>query len=101
MAFQPGQSGNPNGRPKGSENKSTKKCREVIGLIADDMADDFKAWLFLTAQGDEERGIKPDPKGAADLYLKAIEYHVPKLSRVEGHVAVEQKTHEEWLASLE
>lgn len=99
MAFQPGQSGNPAGRPPGA-NKTTKKVREAISLIAEDMADDFKAWLLLTASGDEERGIKPDPKGAADIYLKAIEYHIPKLSRVEGHMAVEEKSHEQWLDEL-
>lgn len=71
-----------------------------MALVADELAEDFKAWLFLTASGDEERGIKPDPKGAADLYLKAIEYHIPKLSRVEAHMAVEQKSHEQWLDEL-
>lgn len=85
------------GRPKGLPNKATAKARKAIALLADDLVDDFKTWLLLTASGDEERGIKPDPKGAADLYLKAIEYHIPKLSRVEGHVAVEEKTHEQWL----
>jgi len=89
------------GSRKGVPNKSTAKCREVIGLIAEDMAADFKKWLFLTASGDEERGIKPDPKGAADLYLKAIEYHVPKLARTESHVSVDGKSHEEWLSELE
>lgn len=89
------------GRAKGTTNKATARCREVISLIADDMAADFKAWLFLTASGDEVRGLKPDPKGAADLYLKAIEYHIPKLSRVEGHLAVEEKTHEQWLNECE
>lgn len=48
------------------------------------MGDDFRRWLCLTAAGDDERGIRPDPKGAAELYLKAIEYHIPKLSRVEA-----------------
>ncbi|MCL6710509.1 hypothetical protein M8R20_26270 [Pseudomonas sp. R2.Fl] len=89
------------GRPRGMPNKATAKAREVIALIADEMAGDFKSWLFLTASGDEERGIKPDPKGAADLYLKAIEYHIPKLSRVEGHLATEHKTHEQWISELE
>ncbi len=70
------------GSRKGVPNKATTKCREVISLIAEDLADDFKGWLFLTATGDEGRGIKPDPKGAADLYLKAIEYHIPKLARM-------------------
>ena len=71
------------GRQKGTPNKATAKCREVIAAIGDDMASDFTSWLYLTASGDEERGLKPDPKGAADLYLKAIEYHIPKLARSE------------------
>lgn len=71
------------GRKPGVPNKATSKVREAIALIADDMSDDFKGWLLLTASGDEERGLKPDPKGAADLYLKAIEYHIPKLARTE------------------
>ena len=71
------------GRQRGTPNKSTQRCRDAISLIAEDMADDFKSWLLLTASGDEDRGIKPDPKGAADIYLKAIEYHIPKLARTE------------------
>jgi hypothetical protein len=89
------------GRPKGSENKTTKRTREAIALIAEGMADEFRSWLVQTADGDPERGLKPDPKGAADIYLKAIEYHIPKLSRVEatvdGHMTL---THEQWLDQL-
>lgn len=82
MAFKKGKSGNPAGKPHGP-NKSTKRVREAIAKISDDMADDFKEWLMLTATGDPGRGLKPDPKGAADIYLKAIEYHIPKLARTE------------------
>lgn len=71
------------GRAKGQPNKTTLKCREVIALVADGMAPEFEAWLRKTANGDEVAGLKPDPKGAADLYLKAIEYHIPKLARTE------------------
>lgn len=71
------------GSRKGSPNKTTAKCREVIAMIADGMAPEFEAWLRRTAEGDPDSGLKPDPKGAADLYLKAIEYHVPKLARTE------------------
>lgn len=71
------------GSRKGSPNKTTAKCREVIAMIADGMAPEFEAWLRRTAEGDADCGLKPDPKGAADLYLKAIEYHVPKLARTE------------------
>ena len=79
------------GRKAGVPNKATGKVREMIALVADDLAGDFKAWLLLTASGDEERGLKPDPKGAADLYLKAIEYHIPKLSRTEVKAEISMK----------
>lgn len=89
------------GRPKGVPNKSTTKAREAIALVAEGMAPEFMGWLQRTADGDPENNIKPDPKGAADIYLKAIEYHIPKLSRVEGHITPgAEKTHEEWLDSL-
>lgn len=71
------------GRKAGVPNKATADVRAAISMIANEMSDDFKAWLLLTASGDEGRGLKPDPKGAADLYLKAIEYHIPKLARTE------------------
>jgi len=90
-----------NGRPKGTPNKATSKAREAIALVAEGMAPEFMGWLQRTADGDKENGIKPDPKGAADIYLKAIEYHIPKLSRVEGHVSSgPEMTHEQWLDSL-
>lgn len=88
------------GRPPGIPNKATSKVREAIALVADAMAPEFMGWLQRTADGDPEKGIKPDPKGAADIYLKAIEYHIPKLSRVEGHVSVAEKSFEEWQKEL-
>lgn len=89
------------GRPKGAVNKATSKTREAIAIVAEAMAPEFMGWLQRTADGDSEAGIKPDPKGAADIYLKAIEYHIPKLSRVEGHVTQgTEMTHEQWLDSL-
>ena len=71
------------GRAKGVPNKATKKCREAIAMIADDMSDQFVLWLQATANGDPDVDRKPDPKGAAQLYLQAIEYHIPKLARAE------------------
>lgn len=71
------------GRAPGTPNKATEKTRQAIASIAEDMGEKFKEWILKTAVGDEELGLKPDPKGAADLYLKAIEYHIPKLARSE------------------
>jgi len=81
------------GRPKGSVNRATERTRKAIAMIAEDLADEFKGWITRTAQD--------DPKGAADIYLKAIEYHIPKLSRVEAHVTPGgELTHDDWINSL-
>lgn len=80
------------GRPKGSTNKATERTRKAIAMIAEDMADNFKEWILKTAE--------EDPKGAADLYLKAIEYHIPKLARTESHHSVTEESHEQWLARI-
>lgn len=71
------------GRQPGTPNKATTRTREAIAAIAEGMSEQFKEWVIQTAMGDPENGLKPDPKGAADLYLKAIEYHIPKLARSE------------------
>ena len=83
------------GRQPGTPNKATTRTREAIAAIAEDMSEKFKQWVIETAEGKWEKNkladgteetvclVKPDPKGAADLYLKAIEYHIPKLARSE------------------
>jgi hypothetical protein len=69
------------GRPKGSVNKATQGVREMIALVAEQNAPKFAEWLNRVAEGDEKS--RPDPGKAAELYLKAIEYHIPKLARTE------------------
>lgn len=81
------------GRPKGSVNKATATAREAIAMVADGMAPEFEKWLGKIAEGTPKELdadgkpktwlVKPDPRGAAEVYLKAIEYHIPKLSRAE------------------
>tara|TARA_R100000808_G_C2090381_1_gene111016 strand:- start:427 stop:723 length:297 start_codon:yes stop_codon:yes gene_type:complete len=64
------------GRKKGTPNKSTQAVRDVIAAFADEVAPDFTQWILdVASEGDKGR--------AADLYLKAIEYHIPKLQRQE------------------
>lgn len=89
------------GRKKGVPNKATSTVREAIAKLADGHADRFIGWLDAVADGDMEAGRPPDPKGAADLYLKAIEYHIPKLARsdvnatVNGTLVVQATQHDE------
>lgn len=63
------------GRPKGSVNKATARVREAIANMADDNAENFALWLAEVAT--------KSPEKACDIYLRAIEYHIPKLARTE------------------
>lgn len=80
------------GRVKGVPNHVTRDTRAAIALIAEEKAPQFKRWLERTANGVRERVkkgekavwlVKPDPGRAAQIYLSAIEYHIPKLARTE------------------
>lgn len=72
---------NGGGRPKGSPNKATAAVREAIAVFAEGNAHKLQEWLDDVASG--AGGNRPDPAKAADLYLRAIEYHIPKLARTE------------------
>ena len=63
------------GRKAGVGNRITVEVREAIALIAQRNVGNFEEWLGAVAVD--------DPGKAADLFLKAIEYHIPKLARSE------------------
>jgi hypothetical protein len=63
------------GRGKGVVNKRTKDVREAIAQLAQANIEHVQRWLNEIAA--------TDPAKAMDLYLKMIEYHVPKLARTE------------------
>lgn len=75
------QGSNNRGRPKGSPNKATADVRAAIAAFAEGNAHKLQEWLDRVAEGSE--GVRPDPAKAVDLYLRAIEYHIPKLARTE------------------
>jgi hypothetical protein len=75
------QTQNSRGRPKGSPNRATADVRAAIAAFAEGNAHKLQDWLDRVAEG--SGGNKPDPAKAADLYLRAIEYHIPKLARTE------------------
>jgi hypothetical protein len=66
------------GRPKGTPNKATAAVREAIALFAEQNVGKLQAWLEATA--------KRNPDKAAELFLRALEYHIPKLARTETTV---------------
>jgi hypothetical protein len=73
--FEPGQSGNPSGRPKGSKNKITEEIRSAFQLVLENKLPDLERWIQQTAQD--------DPAKAVDLLIKLSNRFVPELSRQE------------------
>jgi hypothetical protein len=63
------------GRKKGELNHTTRDVRTMIAMVAEKNAHKLDAWLTKVG--------KRNPAQAIDLYLRMIEYHIPKLSRQE------------------
>lgn len=64
---------NGRGRPKGALNKTTGEVREAIAAFASANVDQMGTWLNSI----------DSPEKKLDLFLRAIEYHIPKLARTE------------------
>lgn len=63
------------GSRKGKPNKVTADVRAAMALLAQNNIGKLEQWL--------ERTAKKRPAQAADLLLRALEYHIPKLARTE------------------
>lgn len=74
------------GRPKGAVNRSTEMMKVSIARATNKVLDDLPKIM--------EDMIKKDPKGAVDIALKLLEFHLPKQSRVEMRAEVEQRIHQ-------
>ena len=75
MPYKKGQSGNPNGRPKGSTNTDTSLVKEVYGQVVSTNLENVNEWV-------QEVG-NTNPFQAIKLILKMSDYVLPKLSRTE------------------
>lgn len=84
------------GRQKGTPNKATQAAREAISEFVDGNAHRLVEWLDRVSEGvyeeetDPETGetvrkcvVPPNPQKAFEMFQSVIEYHVPKLGRVE------------------
>jgi len=82
MAFE---SGNKlgKGRPKGALNRTTEMMKVSIARATNKVLDDLPKIM--------EDMMKKDPKGAVDIALKLLEFHLPKQSRVEMKAEIEQR----------
>jgi hypothetical protein len=82
MAFQKGNK-LATGRPKGAINRSTEMMKVSIARATNKVLDNLPAIM--------EEMMKKDPKGAVDIALKMLEFHLPKQSRVELKGEIEQR----------
>jgi hypothetical protein len=83
------------GRVAGTPNKATKEAREAIGAFVDGNAHRLTEWLDKVADGVkgevqnkdgeivEVYVVPPNPAKAFDMFQSVVEYHVPKLGRME------------------
>src|SRR6516165_8656859 len=63
------------GSRKGIPNRTTRDVRAAIAAFADANVGRLQTWLDAIAE--------KDPAKAADLFVRVLEYHVPKLARTE------------------
>lgn len=61
------------GRKKGTPNKTTADARAAIALLCQKRIGEFDQWLMAVE----------DPAERCNIFLRALEYHVPKLNRTE------------------
>lgn len=71
------------GRPKGAVNRSTEQMKLSIARATNRVLDDLPRLM--------DELVKKDPKGAVDVALKLLEFHLPKMSRVELRGEIEQR----------
>jgi len=72
MPFKRGESGNPNGRPRGSINKVSTAVRDRVIMILDGLYENIEDDLELLSA-----------KERIDTWLKLLEFALPKLQRTE------------------
>jgi hypothetical protein len=82
------------GRPAGSPNKVTNEARQAIASFVDGNAHRLTEWLDAVANGVkvveingkesvEKYVVPPNPAKAFDMFQSVVEYHIPKLARME------------------
>lgn len=81
MAFRKGESGNPEGRPKGAKNRATHELRQWIGDFLTEKFPELK-------QGFEQL----EPYQQWSIVEKLLQYSVPKMQSVSVEAMVEAET---------
>ena len=83
------------GRQAGTPNKVTNEARQAIASFVDGNAHRLPEWLDQVANGVkvlemvedgepiEKYVVPPNPAKAFDMFQSVVEYHIPKLARME------------------
>lgn len=72
------------GRPKGAENKETKKLREAISAVTVGGVEDFQRALAEV--------LEQNPAKYLELYLRLLEYTMPKLRSIDTNIELGETT---------
>jgi hypothetical protein len=75
--MKPGQTNNPNGRPKGTPNKTTSEIRNIFQLLLEQNLKQMKSDI---------RSL--EPKQRIDVLLKLTEFILPKKNEITGKIKV-------------
>lgn len=78
MAFKKGQSGNPDGRPKGTTNATTERVKQFYLELLNGNLDNIQLWLSQTAS--------EDPARALDFLLKLSPFVIPKKTETDLNI---------------
>ena len=76
------------GRQAGTPNKVTLEARQAIASFVNGNAHRLTEWLDKVADGVQTPDgdgyvVPPNPAKAFDMFQSVVEYHVPKLARME------------------
>jgi hypothetical protein len=80
----PFKAGEVTGRPKGAEGKDTKRLREAIAAITEGGIEDFQRALGEV--------LEENPAKYLELYLRLLEYSMPKLRSIDTNVELGEST---------
>lgn len=76
--FKPGESGNPNGRPKGTPNKDTQQIKDAYLALIQGNLDQIQGWL--------DRVAERNPEKAFDMLMKLSPFVVPKKQEMDLNI---------------